>query len=67
LDDRDHLPALVALTVKLIPHEVFTQCRLNPKAYGETEIRKNWVYALPIAAIWLLVVFLHHQIDLVLN
>ncbi|PKL27442.1 YkvA family protein [Pleomorphochaeta sp. DL1XJH-081] len=57
LDDVIILPALVALTVKLIPHEVFQQCRIESEGLWRDGNPKKWVYALPIAAIWLLIVF----------
>ena len=58
LDDLIILPALVALTVKLIPHEVFEQCRSESEGLWQGGKPKKWYYALPIAAIWLLILFL---------
>ena len=58
LDDVIILPALVALTVKLIPHELFEQCRSESEGLWQDGKPKKWVYALPIAAIWLLILFL---------
>ena len=58
LDDLIILPALVALAVKLIPHEVFEQCRSESEGLWQGGKPKKWYYALPIAAIWLLILFL---------
>jgi hypothetical protein len=49
---------LVALTVKLIPHEVFEQCRSESEGLWLNERPRKWIYALPIAAIWILLVFI---------
>jgi len=57
LDDIIILPVLVALTVKLIPPEIFKQCRLESEGLWRIGNPKKWVYALPIAAIWLLIIF----------
>ncbi|MHC1692933.1 MAG: YkvA family protein [Sphaerochaetaceae bacterium] len=57
LDDVIILPVLVALTVKLIPPEIFKQCRLESEGLWRNGNPKKWVYALPIAAIWLLIIF----------
>jgi uncharacterized membrane protein YkvA (DUF1232 family) len=58
LDDLIILPPLVALTVKLIPHEVFEQCRSESEGLWLNERPRKWIYALPIAAIWVLLVFI---------
>ena len=58
LDDLIILPALVALAVKLIPHEVLEQCRSESEGLWQGGKPKKWYYALPIAAIWLLILFL---------
>lgn len=58
LDDIIILPALVTLTVKLIPHDVFAECRRESEGLWQDGKPKKWVYALPIAAIWLLILFL---------
>ena len=58
LDDIIILPALVALTAKLIPHDVFAECQRESEGLWQDGKPKKWVYALPIAAIWLLILFL---------
>ena len=58
LDDLIILPALVALTIKLIPYELFTQCRIESAGLWKDGKPKKWIYALPIAGVWLLLLFL---------
>lgn len=57
LDDIILLPALVALTIKLIPGEVFAQCRKEAEGLWADGKPVKWLYAVPIAICWLLIVF----------
>ncbi len=57
LDDVLLLPALVALTVKLIPPGIMEECRVQAQSLWEDGKPKRWVYAIPIMAIWLAVLF----------
>ncbi|MEA4870915.1 hypothetical protein SDC9_207191 [bioreactor metagenome] len=58
LDDLIILPALVALTVRLIPAEVMASCRAEAEGLWQGGKPKRWYYAIPIVLVWLLVVFL---------
>ncbi len=58
LDDLIILPALVALTVKLIPAELFAQCRIESNALWQDGKPRKWYYAIPIVLIWLIFVFI---------
>ena len=58
LDDLIILPAMVALTVRLIPAEVMAACRAEAEGMWQNGKPKRWYYAIPIIAVWLLVVFL---------
>ena len=58
LDDLIILPAMVALTVKLIPAEVMAACRAEAEGMWQNGKPKRWYYAIPIVLVWLLVVFL---------
>ena len=58
LDDLIVLPGLVALTVRLIPAELFAQCRAEAEGLWADGKPKKWYYALPVVAVWLLVVWL---------
>ena len=55
LDDLIILPAMIALTVKLVPTAVFKQAQIESEGLWENGKPKKWYYALPIAAIWLLI------------
>lgn len=57
LDDVILLPTLVALTVKLIPVEVFEECQQKAEGLWANGKPKKWYYALPILLIWLLILF----------
>ena len=58
LDDIIILPALVAVTVKLIPKEIFDQCRAEAEARWENRKTQKWYYAIPFVLIWLAVIAL---------
>lgn len=58
LDDLILVPALTALTVKLIPAEVWERCRASSENMWQDGKPKKWYYALPIIAVWLLVIWL---------
>lgn len=57
LDDVILLPALIALTIRLIPKDVLTQCREQTKGMWQDGKPKKWFYALPIIFVWLLLIF----------
>lgn len=58
LDDVILLPALVALTVKLIPKETMERNRRLADGMWENGKPKKWYYAVPIVLIWLLLIWL---------
>ena len=58
LDDLIILPALIALTVKLIPPGVFDECRQVSANLWSNGKPKKWYYAIPIVLIWLVIVYL---------
>jgi uncharacterized membrane protein YkvA (DUF1232 family) len=58
LDDIIILPALISLTLRLIPPEVFAICREEAKGLWTAGKPKKWYYALPILIIWLIIAFL---------
>lgn len=57
LDDLLILPVLIACTIKLIPQEVFCVCRIEAEGLWENGKPKRWYYAIPIIAVWLLLLF----------
>lgn len=58
LDDVLLLPALIALTVKLIPKEIMAKCREQAEGMWQDGIPKRWYYAVPVIIIWILVIFI---------
>ncbi len=58
LDDVIIVPALITLTIKLIPKEILEQSRKNAKEQWQNGKIKKWYYAIPVAIIWLLVIWL---------
>lgn len=58
LDDVILLPALIALTVKMIPHEILEQCREESSDMWTDGKPKKWYYAIPIVIIWVLIVWM---------
>lgn len=52
LDDIILLPALVALTVKLIPENVMEECRKEAEGMWQNGKPKKWYFALPVIAVW---------------
>lgn len=58
LDDVIILPGLIALTVRLIPSNIFEGCRISAEGLWIDGKPKKWYFALPIVAIWLLAIYL---------
>ncbi|MDF2511111.1 MAG: hypothetical protein K0S04_977 [Herbinix sp.] len=58
LDDIILLPALVALTIRMIPPDVFEICRQEAEGLWSKGKPKKWLYAVPILVFWLIIIFL---------
>ena len=58
LDDIIVLPALVALTIRLIPEKIWEKSRQQSKNMWTNGKPKRWYYAIPIVVIWLLIIYL---------
>ncbi len=56
LDDVILLPLLITLTIRLIPADKLEECRLRTEGMWSDGKPKKWYYAIPIVAIWLLIV-----------
>jgi len=56
LDDVILLPALVALAIKLIPADVFAECRAESEGLWADGKPKKWYFAIPFILIWCLVI-----------
>ncbi|MEG1931389.1 MAG: YkvA family protein [Anaerovorax sp.] len=57
-DDVIILPALIALTIKMIPPKVFAECREQSENLWQDGKPKKWYFAIPIILVWVLMVFL---------
>ena len=58
LDDVLLLPALIALTIRLIPPEVGTRGQSESENMWVDGKPKKWYFAIPIIFIWLLILWL---------
>ena len=58
LDDLLIVPLLAAWAIKLIPPGVWQECTKQAENLWENGKPKKWYYALPVAAFWLLILFL---------
>ena len=58
LDDVILLPTFVALTIRLIPKEVWDRSLEASRNLWEDGKPKRWYYAIPIVIIWLLILAL---------
>lgn len=58
LDDLILLPALIALTIRLIPKDTFACCRRQAQGMWADGKPKKWYYGVPILLIWLLIFWL---------
>ena len=58
LDDLIILPALIALTTKLIPKEIFAECREKSMGLWGEGKPKRWYYAIPFVLIWAVLILL---------
>lgn len=56
LDDVILLPALITLTIKLIPISVWEKCLKDAEDMWKDGKPKKWYYAVPIILIWLLLI-----------
>lgn len=56
LDDVILLPALIALTIKLLPKDVFEKCRMEAENLWSDGKHEKWYYAIPIILLWLLII-----------
>lgn len=58
LDDILLLPLLIVLTVRLIPADAFARYRKEAEGMWRGGKPKRWYFAVPVALVWLLVVWL---------
>ena len=58
LDDVILLPALITLTIKLIPASVWEKCQKEAENMWKDGKPKRWYYAIPIVVIWMLIIWI---------
>ena len=58
LDDLVILPALIALTIRHIPEDVWEQSLQKSRGLWQDGRPKKWYYALPVLLIWCLIIWL---------
>lgn len=58
LDDVILLPALITLTIKLIPASVWEKCQKEAENMWKDGKTKRWYYAIPIVVIWMLIIWI---------
>ena len=56
LDDLIILPALIAITIKLIPKDVLNKCREEAKNLGRA--KQKWFYAIPFIIVWMIILLI---------
>ena len=58
LDDVILLPALIALTIKLIPKDMWEKYKKESENLWKEGKPKKWYYAIPIVFIWFMIIWL---------
>ena len=56
IDDIVILPLLITVTVKLIPRDIWEKSRVQLENLWKDGKPKRWYFALPIIAVWLLII-----------
>lgn len=58
LDDIILVPILIAITIKFIPEEIFTGCRVEAEKLWRNGKPQKWYFAIPIILVWMLLILL---------
>jgi uncharacterized membrane protein YkvA (DUF1232 family) len=58
IDDLVLVPAGISLLIKMIPREILEECREKARPQSIGKKRSNWVAAMIIVLIWILVVYI---------
>ncbi len=58
LDDLIILPALITLTIKLLPEDILKESRMEAEGLWSNGKPKKWSYAIPILLIWIAIILL---------
>lgn len=54
LDDLIIIPALISLSIRLIPEQIMVESRARAEQ-GEVALKKNWLFALLFIFIWIII------------
>jgi uncharacterized membrane protein YkvA (DUF1232 family) len=54
LDDLIVLPLLIYLSIKLIPKNIFEECKEAAKAINMDGKNKKWYYGIPVVILWVI-------------
>lgn len=58
LDDIILLPILIAITIKFIPEEILSKCKIEAENLWISGKPKRWYFAIPILLVWMALIFL---------
>lgn len=58
LDDAVILPLLIALTIKLVPSQVWAENKAKAESLWVNGKPKKWYYAIPFVAFWVIIFLL---------
>lgn len=58
LDDIIILPLLAGVAIKLIPAHIMTACKTEAQSMWLDGKPQRWFYAIPIAALWIIIITL---------
>jgi uncharacterized membrane protein YkvA (DUF1232 family) len=57
LDDVIIVPLLIAISIKLIPSKILEEARKKAKSNPQTLKKTNWIFAILIITLWLLLLY----------
>lgn len=63
LDDLIILPALIALTLKLLPDDILQKSRSEAEGLWSNGKPKKWYYAIPMIAFWIIFLIINYKND----
>lgn len=62
LDDLLILPALAAVTIKLIPIDILEECRVEAENIWANGKPKKWYFALPLILFWIIILIIIYRL-----
>jgi len=58
LDDLIILPALITLTIRFIPKDIFERYRVEAQGMWQEGKSRKWIFAIPFVIVWLFILWL---------